>query len=91
MNQDEIKIAVEKGRIEWQKHALERMMERGISKDLVKNVLLSGEIIEDYPEDKPYPSALFLGWYNKEPVHVVAAFDYQNSFCFVITAYQPDL
>lgn len=45
----------------WQRHALERMMERGISRNTVINVLLAGEVIEDYSDDKPFPSALFLG------------------------------
>ena len=25
-------------------------------------LLLTGEIIEDYPDDKPFSTALFLGW-----------------------------
>lgn len=91
MNREQLKIAVENGNVEWQRHALERMMERGISRDVVKEVLLSGEIIEDYPDDKPYPSALFLRWIEGEPLHVVAAFDSISSYCFVITAYIPDL
>ena len=91
MNRDQLKIAIENGYIEWQRHALERMMERGISREIVKKVLLSGKIIEDYPNDKPYPSALFLGWYEGEPFHVVTAFDPLSGYCFVITAYRPDL
>jgi len=91
MNRDELKIAVENGNIEWQRHALERMMERRISRKAVKEVLKNGEIIEDYPDDKPYPSALFLGWINGEPLHVVAAFDSLIGWCFIITAYKPDL
>ena len=90
MNSDEIKSAVENGNIEWQKHALERMLQRGISRDIVKSVLLSGTIIEDYPDDMPYPTALFLGWFEQKPFHVVAAFDSQSGYCFIITAYRPD-
>jgi len=67
------------------------MMERNISRDTVREVLLSGEIIEDYPDDKPYPTALLLGMVKGEPFHVVAAFDSENTRCFVITAYKPDL
>jgi hypothetical protein len=37
------------------------MMERDISREAVKDVLLNGEIITNYPDDKLYPSALFLG------------------------------
>ena len=91
MDQKALKIAIKNGNIEWQRHALERMLERGISRAMVKEVLLSGEVIEDYPNDKPFPSALFAGWSKEKPLHVVAAFDAQSSYCFVITAYRPDL
>jgi len=43
---EKIRYAVGAGNIVWQKHALERMLERGISRKGVKNSLLSGEIIE---------------------------------------------
>ena len=73
MGKKEIQIAIENGKIEWQRHALERMMQRGISRETVKNILISGEIIGDYPDDKPFPCALFFGWNEGEPFHVVAA------------------
>ena len=91
MDRDRLLIALKNSCIEWQKHALEQMMERGISRETVKEVLRSGEIIEDYPDDKPYPSGLFLGWVKGEPLHVVAAFDSLTGWCFIITAYKPDL
>jgi hypothetical protein len=91
MDRDKLKVAIENGAVEWQRHALERMMERGISRSKVKTVLSLGEIIEDYPDDEPFPSALFLDWIDGDPYHVVSAFDDENSFCFVITAYKPDL
>lgn len=86
-----IKTAVECGCIEWQSHALARMLERGISREIVQHVLLTGDVIEDYPDDRPYPSALFLSVVEGEPFHVVAAFDSQSGYCFIITAYSPDL
>lgn len=91
INRSQFKISVESSRIKWQRHALERMMERGISRKIVKKVLLSGEIIEEYPDDKPFPNALFLGWLEGMPLHVVAALDSQSSCCYVITAYKPNL
>lgn len=91
MDRDGLKTAIENGKIEWQRHVLERMLERGISREIAKEVLLSGEIIEDYPDDKPYPSALFLGWVKGEPFHVVVAFSSESDYCFIITAYKPDL
>lgn len=91
MDRDKLQIAVENADIEWQRHALEQMMERGITRETVKEILRHGKIIEDYPDDKPYPSALFLGWIRNEPFHTVAAFDSLTERCFVITAYKPDL
>ena len=91
MGRNELTIAVENGNIEWQRHALERMMERGISRATVKEVLMAGDVIEDYPDDRPFPTALFLGIVEGNPFHVVAAFDAQSGYCFVITAYKPDL
>ena len=43
-------------------HAAQRMLERSISAADVLVVLISGETIEDYPEDTPFPSQLTLGW-----------------------------
>jgi hypothetical protein len=82
--------AVRAGRIEWYRHALERMLERGIKRTSVKKVLLSGEIVEDYPNAGPFPSALFLGFTKGQPLHVVAAFDEKTKACMIVTAYRPD-
>ena len=91
MNIRQLRDTIKAGNIEWQRHALERMMERGISREMVKRVLLSGEIIEDYSEGTPYPSALLLGSTHGNPLHVVAALDSESRRCFIITAYRPDL
>ncbi|MEI9478876.1 MAG: DUF4258 domain-containing protein [Deltaproteobacteria bacterium] len=91
MDRDRLIEAIQNGRIEWQTHALERMAKRGISTQTVKQVLLEGEIIEDYPDDRPFPTSLFLGWFQREPFHVVAALDSLCGYCFVITVYRPDL
>ena len=91
MDRDRLREAIQNGMIEWQTHALERMMKRGISREIVKQVLLEGEIIEDYPDDKPFSTALFLGWFQRNPLHVVTALDSRSGYCFVITVYRPDL
>jgi len=91
MDREQLINAVRNGRIEWQTHALERMMKRGIPREIVKQVLLEGEIIEDYPDEKPFPAALFLEWFQGEPFHVVSALDSLSGYCFVITVYRPDL
>lgn len=67
------------------------MLERNITRDEVREVLLSGEMIEEYPETTPYPSALFLKHINKRPLHVLAALDRSQPRVFIITAYEPTL
>jgi hypothetical protein len=37
------------------------------------HLIINGEIIEDYPDDFLYPSALILGYICDAPFHVVAA------------------
>jgi hypothetical protein len=91
MDRTALKKAIENGRVEWQLHALRRLLVRGISRADVFAVLRSGEQIEDYPDDRPFPSALFLGWMASEPLHVVAAFDSASQWAYIITAYRPDL
>ena len=49
------KIARE-DRIAFTKHSAIRMREREIYVDEVKKVLMCGEIIEEYLEDRPFPS-----------------------------------
>lgn len=67
------------------------MLERGISREAVKAVLLLEEVIEDYPEDNPFPGALFFGLPDEKPLHVVAADEAVVKRCFIITVYRPDL
>lgn len=78
------------GRIHWHQHALERFLERGISRSEVISALMNGEVIEVYPKDRPYPSSLIL-YIEVEPLHVVAAADPIARISHVITAYRPDL
>ncbi|MBC7964179.1 MAG: DUF4258 domain-containing protein [Steroidobacteraceae bacterium] len=85
-----ITSAINNGNIEWHRHAFERMMERGISRREVMDVLLTGEVIEEYPTDYPHPSVLMLGNSGEIPLHVVAAFDYAQGTLYIITAYYPD-
>ena len=54
-------------------HAIQRMFERAITKENVRQALATGKTIEAYPEDQPYPSRLVLGWAGTRPIHVVVA------------------
>lgn len=77
--------------IRFSRHAIERMFKREIPPDVVRRVVVQGEVVADYPEDIPYPSVLMLGFQDGRPVHVVVARDEQSGICHVVTVYQPDL
>lgn len=61
-----------KRRIQWRKHALLRMFQRGVLRQDVLNALEKSEIIERYPEDRPFPSFLLLDKTRGGiPIHIV--------------------
>jgi hypothetical protein len=74
-------------KIIWKRHALERMLERGLSRAIVLQVIANSELIEDYSEDRPSPSGLLLGWDGKRPVHIVTTLE--EDVIGVITVYEP--
>ena len=88
MDKDKIIVALDIGTIEWRKHALERMLERDISRTEVKRTLRYGEIIENYETDVPFESALFF-YIDSKPIHVVASLDEATQTIYIITAYVP--
>lgn len=70
-------------------HARIRLYERNISIDDIINGINTGDIIKQYPDDKPLPSCLVLGFSVKsEYIHIVASCD--TDFIYLITAYFPD-
>lgn len=76
------------GQFELTVHARERMAERGVSTEDLISLIINGEIIEDYPDDFPYPSALIMGFNSGEAFHVVAAKG--KNLIKVITVYRAD-
>lgn len=75
--------------IEVTGHILMRFQQRNISYEEIKEVILNGEIIEEYPEDYPYPSCLILGKTVKDRViHVVVGLG--ETRLWLVTAYEPD-
>jgi hypothetical protein len=78
-------------RLVFRVHAVQRMFERQVNVDDVQNVLKSGEVIEDYPDDLPYPSYLMLGSCQSRPLHIVAADNSDAGETIIITVYEPNL
>lgn len=71
-------------------HAIQRMFERRISGENVRQVLQAGEVIEDYSDEMPFPSSLMLGRRGTRPLHVVMAENTEEGESVVITVYEPD-
>lgn len=69
-------------------HSRKRFSERGIKIQDIVNTIENGEIIEDYPEDYPFPSCLILGKSVEKIIHVVASIG--DGMIYLITAYIPD-
>jgi len=72
-------------------HAAKQMFSRNISTQEVEYILVNGETIMDYPDDKPFPSKLLYCKINSRPLHVVYSLDVETSTKIVITAYEPSL
>ena len=76
--------------VKYTDHFKLRLRERNIKFADVKKALLSGEIIEQCPNDRPLPSVLVLGYTNDtDPLHVVVGVD--DALVWLITAYYPSL
>jgi hypothetical protein len=73
----------------YRKHALERLLSRKIDPADVEETIRTGEIIKEYPDDKPFKSFLILGFINKKPIHVVLSQDLVGN-CIIITTYFAD-
>lgn len=71
-------------------HALRQMFQRKITDSDIRELLGSGFVIEEYPDDLPYPSMLVSGLVNSRPLHVVMAYNNVGREAIVITAYEPD-
>ncbi|SFP96346.1 protein of unknown function [Lachnospiraceae bacterium XBB1006] len=70
-------------------HAAERFRQRGISVEDIRSAVETGEIIEQYPDDYPFPSCLICGTVaNGKTIHVCMSDE--GTASRIITAYYPD-
>jgi hypothetical protein len=80
---------LETAKIFFRTHAIQRMFHRGVNEHDVRAILTTGETIEEYPDDIPYPSRLILGWIGKRPIHIVAAYNAAEHEIIIVTVYEP--
>lgn len=85
-----IRSKMEKGQYRMTLHAQQERFADTIEMEVIESVLISGEIIEDYPEDKRGHSCLIFGLFNKQPIHiVVGGFEDEDKELVIITVYKP--
>ncbi len=86
----DIQKAVQKGNLFWSKHSLKEMNDDNLISSQVKEAIINGEIIEKYPNDKPFSSILVFGYSIDVPIHVVVAFNHILNEAVIITVYIPN-
>lgn len=70
-------------------HASIRFRQRSIKAKDIRCAVNNGEIIEQYPDDFPFPSCLVLGKsITGDHIHIVMSDE--GSMSRIITAYKPD-
>ena len=86
-----IVAALQKSRIRITDHADEEAVDDHLTYEEIYFSVIHGQIIENYPDDKPYPSCLILGFsVGGEPIHSVWAYNSENQWAVLITVYRPD-
>ncbi|MBP6003843.1 MAG: DUF4258 domain-containing protein [Pyrinomonadaceae bacterium] len=87
---DEIREKIAAGSFEFSKHAVDQSILRGISVQELRDAIQSGEIIEDYPDDKYGPSCLIFGMTpEKRPLHLQCSYP-SRPLIKIVTLYEPD-
>jgi hypothetical protein len=83
--------AIHHNRIHVTDHADEEAQADRLSFDGILFSVLQGEIIEDYPDDKPYPSCLIYGdSFSGGAIHSVWGYNQETKWAVLITVYRPD-
>jgi hypothetical protein len=83
--------AIRSGWVRITDHADEEAQNDRLSYEEIFFSVFKGEIIENYPDDKPYPSCLVYGHTSTDrPVHSVWAYNEETRWAVLITVYRPD-
>jgi len=85
-----IRDKVAQGQFEFTQQAVDQSILRRISVQELREAVVQGEIIEDYPHDKYGPSCLILGFTQAgRPLHIQCSYP-ARPLVKIITLYQPD-
>lgn len=91
MDIENIINAIRGSRVRITDHADEEIFDDSLTYEEIYSSVIQGEVIEDYPNDKPYPSCLIMGKnFSSEPIHSVWAYNPESQWLVLITVYRPD-
>ncbi len=91
MDIENIIDAIRSGYVRITDHADEEAFDDSLTYDEIYSSVIQGEVIEDYPNDKPYPSCLIMGKnFSGDPIHSVWAYNPENLWAVLITVYRPN-
>ncbi len=91
MDIENIINAIRNRRVRITEHADEEILDDNLSYEEIYSSVIQGEVIEDYSNDKPYPSCLIMGKnFSGEPIHSVWAYNSDNQWAVLITVYRPN-
>lgn len=88
MDLEALRKAVQESRYLITTHAVQRMGTRKVSHDDIKQVIASGDLIEEYPRNLPDPKVLLMAHVREEPLYVSCAFD--GSYAYIVTVHWYD-
>jgi hypothetical protein len=87
---EQIRDKIAAGQFEFSQHAVDQSILRRIGVQELRESIASGEVIEDYPDDKYGPSCLILGQTAAtRPLHVQCSYPSRH-LLKIITMYEPD-
>lgn len=87
---EKIRAKIQAGQFEFSKHAVDQSILRETSVQELREAIVQGEIIEDYPEDKYGPSCLVLGATAAgRSLHIQCSYP-SRPLVKIITLYEPD-
>jgi hypothetical protein len=83
-----IQDRIRRGQYRFSDHSVKQMIKRKVNRQEIEAVILTGQIIEEYPDDKYTPSCLVYGKTKQgRDLHVHVSFP---PTVVIITAYDPD-
>ena len=88
---EDLIVAIQSNQIKITDCADEEAQNDNLTYDEIFFSVIQGTIIEDYPDDRPYPSCLIFGnSFRGKPIHSVWAYSNKSQWAILITVYRPD-